>query len=258
MARKRMISPEFWTDEKVGLMPVEARLLFMGLISNADDTGRLPGNALLVKSMIFPYDNYTINKIDEWLKLLCQQKIIIRYKVDSQTYIQVVNFLKHQTINRPTTSKIPAFTPCVEDSLRTHGGLTEDSLLIEDNIKEVKLKEKKLSYAEFVSMAEEEHKKLIEQFGEQGTKSRIENLNLYKGSTGKKYQSDYLTILSWERKNKGGVASGAGTYSRYLQGQNTNSPLTKEEREDATAYDIGGIDPHVSTSDTGDNDDFDF
>jgi hypothetical protein len=43
--------------------------------------------------------------------------------------------------------------------------------------------------------------RLIEQFGEAGTKEKIENLNLYKGSTGKKYKSDYLTILSWERKN---------------------------------------------------------
>ena len=107
MARKRMISPEFWTDEKIGLMPTEARLLFMGLISNADDEGRLPGNTLLVKSMIFPYDSYSANKTEEWLKTLCQSQVIIRYQVNSQTYIQVVNFLKHQTINKATESKIP-------------------------------------------------------------------------------------------------------------------------------------------------------
>lgn len=59
----------------------------------------------------------------------------------------------------------------------------------------------KKKYADFVSMTEEEHQKLVEQFGEQGTKERIENLNLYKGSTGKTYKSDYMTILSWERKD---------------------------------------------------------
>ena len=62
----------------------------------------------------------------------------------------------------------------------------------------------KKKYEDYVSMTEEEHQKLIEQFGEKGTQDRIENLNLYKGSTGKKYRSDYLTILNWERKNKGG------------------------------------------------------
>jgi hypothetical protein len=50
-------------------------------------------------------------------------------------------------------------------------------------------------------MTQEEYQKLIEQFGETGAADRIEKLNLYKGSTGKKYKSDYLTLLNWERKN---------------------------------------------------------
>jgi hypothetical protein len=65
-----------------------------------------------------------------------------------------------------------------------------------------KIKIDKTKYAEFVYFTTEEYNKLITQFTEQGTKDRIENLNLYKGSTGKKYASDYLTILNWERKNK--------------------------------------------------------
>lgn len=141
MARKRMISPEFWTDEKIGSLNVEARLLFMGLISNADDEGRLPGNTMLIKSMIFPYDNYTVTKVEDWLLSLCRLNIIKRYKVDGQTYIQIVNFSKHQTINRPTPSKIPVFESSLEESLTTHGGLSEDSLLKEDKLKEDKLKE---------------------------------------------------------------------------------------------------------------------
>ena len=68
---------------------------------------------------------------------------------------------------------------------------------------------KKTIYAEFVSMTEPEYQKLVEQFGEQGAKDRIENLNLYKGSKGAKYKNDYLTILNWERKNNKGGASSA-------------------------------------------------
>lgn len=73
-----------------------------------------------------------------------------------------------------------------------------------DKVKESKVKESKVNknkYTDYVSMTQAEYEKLIEQFGEKGTKDRIENLNLYKGSTGKKYKSDYLTILNWERKN---------------------------------------------------------
>jgi hypothetical protein len=66
-----------------------------------------------------------------------------------------------------------------------------------------KVKEsKKNKYSDYVSMTTEEYEKLKEQFGEQGTLERIDKLNLYKGSTGKKYKDDYLTILSWERRNE--------------------------------------------------------
>lgn len=119
----------------------------MGLISNADDEGRLPGNSMLVKSMIFPYDSYSVSKIDDWLQSLCKLHIIIRYKINEQTYIQVVNFLKHQTINRPTLSKIPEFSQCNDDSMIAHGELIDGSLPIEDKLKEEEDKRKENKYS---------------------------------------------------------------------------------------------------------------
>ena len=65
----------------------------------------------------------------------------------------------------------------------------------------VKAKDTKALYGDFVKLTEEEYQKLVEQFGRDGADRRIEKLNLYKGSTGKKYKSDYLTILSWERRD---------------------------------------------------------
>lgn len=86
-------------------------------------------------------------------------------------------------------------------------GLTQmakqiDIMLGEDKVKPPKItKPKKVRCAEFVTLTKEEQLKLLEKFGTQGADDRIENLNLYKGSTGRKYASDYLTILAWERKN---------------------------------------------------------
>ncbi|MBU8770302.1 DUF4373 domain-containing protein [Cytobacillus oceanisediminis] len=71
----------------------------------------------------------------------------------------------------------------------------------QSKVKKSKEKKSKNKYAEYVSMSLEEFEKLKEQFGGQGANDRIEKLNLYKGSTGKTYKSDYLTILNWERKN---------------------------------------------------------
>ncbi len=55
----------------------------------------------------------------------------------------------------------------------------------------------KNKYADYVSMTEDQFKKLTERFGEHNTKIMIEILNNYKGSKGKKYKDDYLAILNW-------------------------------------------------------------
>lgn len=60
----------------------------------------------------------------------------------------------------------------------------------------------KKHYADYVTLTEEEYKKLVAQFGEAGAKDRIESLNLWKGSKGKRTASDYLTILNWARREE--------------------------------------------------------
>jgi len=71
-------------------------------------------------------------------------------------------------------------------------------------------KEDKNNYADFVKLTSDEYQKLKEKFGEDGTKERISRLNNYKASKGKKYKSDYHTILVWETKNNKGEQSNEG------------------------------------------------
>ena len=52
-------------------------------------------------------------------------------------------------------------------------------------------------YAECVHMTEDEHKKLVDAYGEEATAELIRVLDNYKGSSGKKYKSDYRAILTW-------------------------------------------------------------
>lgn len=142
-----MIDPDFWTDEALGTLPVVGRLLFMGLISNADDEGRLRGNPALLKSTIFPYDeDLTAADLDDQLDALAERRLIQRYTVDAQAYIHAVNFKKHQTINRPSPSKLP---PPPEDSGTATVPLSEDSVSeheqVTPKLREVKLSEVKLS-----------------------------------------------------------------------------------------------------------------
>lgn len=69
----------------------------------------------------------------------------------------------------------------------------------------------RVCYAKFVHMSSEEYDDLVKTYGEDGAKRMIEMLDNYKGSSGKRYESDYRAILSWvvkrwkeERSNTGG------------------------------------------------------
>lgn len=55
----------------------------------------------------------------------------------------------------------------------------------------------KKQFGEFVSMTEEEYQRLVEEFGEAAAKAMVQILDNYKGSSGKKYKSDYRAILMW-------------------------------------------------------------
>jgi len=65
----------------------------------------------------------------------------------------------------------------------------------------------KILYLDFVFLGAVEYEKLVQQFGEPGAKERIDRLNVYLGSTGKKYKSHYYTILNWERRGGNGTGS---------------------------------------------------
>lgn len=68
----------------------------------------------------------------------------------------------------------------------------------EDNITpHVPPTEPKIQWAEYVSMTNAEHQKLLDTHGPADTARLIEILDNYKGSSGKKYKSDYRAILSW-------------------------------------------------------------
>jgi len=121
MARIRSIKPEFWTDETLTECSLSARLLFIGMWNFADDRGNISRSTKQLKMKIFPADNIDVSPyVDE----LITHGLLIEYSVSGKNYLHIKGFTKHQVINRPSKSSIPDY----EDSLNTHGTLTEDSL----------------------------------------------------------------------------------------------------------------------------------
>jgi len=107
MARKRMIDPEFWSDEKIALLPISARLLFIGLWNFSDDEGIFKARNEFIKNNIFPYDDMPITDIKKDVDALAVANLVFLYAVHSEQFGIVLNFKKHQVINKPLPSKHP-------------------------------------------------------------------------------------------------------------------------------------------------------
>jgi len=132
MARRRMIAPEIWESEDFASLSLLARLLFIGLFSNADDEGRGRAKAAFLKSRIFPYDeNIRISDITKACGEIARHTSIVFYEHDENEYYSFKNWCVWQSISRPTPSRIP---PPDEHSMKN----IEDSMkIIEPSMKNI-------------------------------------------------------------------------------------------------------------------------
>lgn len=124
--RIRTIKPEFWGSESIGRLSRDSRLLFIALLSFADDSGRGRGVFPALSGQLFPYDADAREKLPTWFSELEREGMVRRYKgPDGNTYYDIPNWLKHQKIEKPSPSKLPAFTessPIIPRSLPERSG----------------------------------------------------------------------------------------------------------------------------------------
>lgn len=109
MARNRMIKPEFWEDEKIGSLSSNAKLLFIACLNFADDEGLIRWNTHYLAAVAFMYDETAQDNIKDYMTELEQAQLIYTYRTaDKKTTIGwIINFHKHQRIDKPQPSKFP-------------------------------------------------------------------------------------------------------------------------------------------------------
>ncbi len=100
---------EFWLDEKIGSLPPEARLLYIGTWSLADDNGVLRGNPAYIRSQLFAYDEeVTAADVRRWIELLTAERMLVPFTHRGEHYLLVRRFRDHQKIDaRYATELIP-------------------------------------------------------------------------------------------------------------------------------------------------------
>ena len=114
MARGRMISKTISLDEKVNALSDDtARLLFTWLVPHLDCEGRMHGDPITVKSIVFPRRNISVQKVEKILMELENGGLIFRYSVNGNQYLSAPNFEKHQVglrKSQESPSQIPPST----------------------------------------------------------------------------------------------------------------------------------------------------
>ena len=197
MARKRMIDPNIWQSEDFGKLSLLAKIVFIGLFSNADDEGRGRANPVYLKSTLFPYEESMRSAdIEKTLSEISSNMSVVFYSYDGSDYYSLYNWDNWQKIDKPTESKLPAFDEnnteirrlFVEGSSKTSRSLSPNKNRIEKNMN----KKKK----EFVPPTLEEIKKYID---EKQLKVKAEDFYNY-FTEGKWIDSKGNQVKNWKQK----------------------------------------------------------
>lgn len=123
MPRIRTIKPEIFQDEKLSILDPLTRLVFIGLITQADDAGRLVDSPKMIDGMLFPQTDDTCT---EALEILASVGVIKRGDTASgQRVIQISGWDKHQRIEKKNLKY--ALPSIVEPSRKRRGRIPERS-----------------------------------------------------------------------------------------------------------------------------------
>ncbi len=92
-----MIDPSIWQDENFGQLSMCARLLFIGLFSNADDEGKIRANDSYIRSTIFMYDDIALADVRQAVdEVATKVRSIELYEIDGNRYIQLKKWSEYQ------------------------------------------------------------------------------------------------------------------------------------------------------------------
>lgn len=135
---------------------------------------------------------FSIQNVRTAIKSLKSTNELTSKSTNKYTVFTVLNYDLYQGANKQTNKQLTNKQQTTNKQLTTNNNDNNEKNVNND----------KNIYAENVKMTQDEYDKLVEQYGLAKTDDWIDRVNLYKGSTGKKYKSDYMTILSWIRKDE--------------------------------------------------------
>ena len=123
MPRIRSLKPEHKSHRKVGPLSHFLYRRWVGLVTEADDSGRLVADPGQLRVLIFPYHPIeTPQRVQAGLENLARIGLCQRYVVDGVPYAALPSWPDHQRVSHPAKSVLPA--PPLERPPEGSGGRT--------------------------------------------------------------------------------------------------------------------------------------
>lgn len=224
---KRFIDTEIFRKQFVRGLPAPYKLLWIYITTDCDNAGIWYVDEEIAQVVIgkdakisldkalelFNQDEHRIIPFDNGKKWFILPFVEFQYgsnlNYDNKAHRSVIEKLKeveNEGFIELEEGAIKLLARCFEGHMDKDKDIDKEK---EKNKEKEKKKKEKKEYAEAVTMTEDEYNKLMSDYGEDCTTWCIDKLNNYKLSNGKRYKSDYRTILNWVideyRKSHGGL-----------------------------------------------------
>jgi len=126
MAKGRLLHKVFYAHVEAGELPVAARYLYIGLITHADDAGRIKANPKYLKATIFPFDeDIKAETIRQWRDMLCKSGLVKLYSVDGQEYLCHPHWEKWQPLRKDRVQESECPSPLRHSARVPDGAATK-------------------------------------------------------------------------------------------------------------------------------------
>lgn len=147
MANRRMLAKSISVSDEVAALSNFAALLFSWMIPHTDDYGIISGSAGRVGALVVPRRNKSEAEVESALEEMRAVGLIVRYVRDGKSYLQLVNFDRHQQgLQKRTAPRYPLYEERNADYVsRKFPELPGNSCLTEPNLTEPNLTEPNLT-----------------------------------------------------------------------------------------------------------------
>ncbi len=89
---------KLWTSIQFNRLSDRAKIMYIGLITLADDDGRVVGNPAYLRGQIFSYDNISLSATHKYRQEIIDAGLVILYQEGDEDYIEHPNWKEYQII----------------------------------------------------------------------------------------------------------------------------------------------------------------